>query len=412
MVLLNLSKFLRLVVEVQACPESFPKRKELMFEAYNSFTPSSDHIISVSVSTNLERRVEENVDNETEERKKQIIEAIVGMYTKNKFQAQLSGKKSYLMSEKEVCEECENSSLVPVKPRSGGRISVLYSLSGESEAEVFNKHCPVCSCTVTPCYTDFSRRGIICRKYSQNSTKLFSVTSESFFEVSFLDMVTEDVFTCKSSISDIVEKYNRVSVQNIALDKRRLFAAWIVYHIIKRLGQIEFPVVRDDFRGFDLDATCENLYSKLREHVDNKWLGHKCTRCSSRILIMDGAAKIYRTVCAAKPEKVTRRGDLNEFNVCIRSPLPGKTLCATHQNENSGDSGIRLDSEISRRETRQALGLETDVLTTEEGCRKRTAITVRTKRNKTAGMLYAIRPCGIIVGHMECIHAEEITTFF
>ena len=50
-------------------------------------------------------------------------------------------------------------------------------------------------------------------------------------------------------------------------------------------------------------------------------------------------------------------------------------------------------------------GIDIDELTTEEGYRKKDQIVVSTSRSKTAGMLYAIRTCGIAVGHVELIHA-------
>ena len=37
------------------------------------------------------------------------------------------------------------------------------------------------------------------------------------------------------------------------------------------------------------------------------------------------------------------------------------------------------------------MGLDIDVLTTEDGCRKREAINVRSNRSKTAGMLFTYR---------------------
>ena len=44
-----------------------------------------------------------------------------------------------------------------------------------------------------------------------------------------------------------------------------------------------------------------------------------------------------------------------------------------------------------------------DILTTEEGCRNRDAITTRTARLKAAGMMYMIRLCGMALEHIEMI---------
>ena len=123
---------------------------------------------------------------------------------------------------------------------------------------------------------------------------------------------------------------------------------------------------------------------------------------------MDGAQKIYRTRCAAKAEKITQVGRLNEFLACSAAPLSGKKFCINHINDKCGDSAARLDSHVITR--RQELGLDEDILTT-GGCRKKSNIAISENRCTTAGMLYAIRPCGIIMGHMELLHAETCTAF-
>lgn len=116
-------------------------------------------------------------------------------------------------------------------------------------------------------------------------------------------------------------------------------------------------------------------------------------------------------MCSADVEKNKNKGELNEFIACSQSPLPGKSKCLKHVNDESSNPQERLDYGVMTRAKRQELGISIDLLTTEEGCRKREAITQRTERSKTAGMLYCYRPCGISLGHLECIHAETCTAF-
>ena len=92
---------------------------------------------------------------------------------------------------------------------------------------------------------------------------------------------------------------------------------------------------------------------------------------------MDGAAKAYRTVCAAKSEKITNRGSLNEFVCCINSPLPKNDFCANHLREQAGATSERQDMGMMTRNMRKQMGLEVDFLTTSEGCRKRELINIR-----------------------------------
>ena len=114
---------------------------------------------------------------------------------------------------------------------------------------------------------------------------------------------------------------------------------------------------------------------------------------------MDGDQKIYRSVCAARGDKVIRVGKLNEFTACSASPLPGQKFCKIHEDDKAGNDVDRLDTCRITRAKRKELGLDIEELTTSEGCRKREAITVRTERSKTAGMTYCFRPCGISLGN-------------
>lgn len=65
--------------------------------------------------------------------------------------------------------------------------------------------------------------------------------------------------------------------------------------------------------------------------------------------------------------------------------------CRTHHDNVEAEFEERLDTGRLTRSKRKELGISVDELTTELGCRKREAITVRSSRSKTAGMLYAIR---------------------
>ena len=189
-------------------------------------------------------------------------------------------------------------------------------------------------------------------------------------------------------------------------------SAWIIFSINKRLKSVEFPVLRSIDHNLNVDAVCRVLYPELKTFVDNKWLSHICERCHTRFVVMDGAAKVYRGVCKAKGEKITNTGQLNIFTACANSPLPSNLFCDSHMNDKSGDTIERLDTGMMTRARRISLGLELEELTSKEGCRKEEAITVRSTRSKTAGMLYCYRPCGISLGHLEAdIDNLLFTTF-
>ena len=116
-------------------------------------------------------------------------------------------------------------------------------------------------------------------------------------------------------------------------------------------------------------------------------------------------------MCAATGEKIVNQGQLNEFTACTNSPMPQMMYCSAHMNNSEGVLEERLDTRRLTRSKEKDLGISLEELTTDLGCRKREAITMRTVRSKTAGMLYAIRTCGVAIGHMECIHAGSIQKF-
>ena len=74
------------------------------------------------------------------------------------------------------------------------------------------------------------------------------------------------------------------------------------------------------------------------------------------------------------------------------SPLPEKVMVAKHLNEPNEDSlNERLDLGVITRSRRKLLGLNVDMLTSSEGCRKEKNITPQSHRSKTAGMIYCYR---------------------
>ena len=60
------------------------------------------------------------------------------------------------------------------------------------------------------------------------------------------------------------------------------------------------------------------------------WIKHVCDKCRTRLVVLDGDAKAYRIVCAFDVKKVVKKGELNRFEECSETPLPGKDRCAKH----------------------------------------------------------------------------------
>ena len=62
------------------------------------------------------------------------------------------------------------------------------------------------------------------------------------------------------------------------------------------------------------------------------------------MVVLDGDAKAYRTVCSFDAKKVVRKGELNEFQECAESPLPGKLRCGRHKMDERGDANLQGES--------------------------------------------------------------------
>ena len=75
--------------------------------------------------------------------------------------------------------------------------------------------------------------------------------------------------------------------------KNRVFPAWLLFSINKRVV-LKFKVVRKLDRQLDLDEICKEVYPGLKAHIDQKWLSHRCSRCKTRLVVMDGNAKVGR----------------------------------------------------------------------------------------------------------------------
>ena len=404
MVLVNLHKLIQLVQASNHCPLKIPNRAHKLFDEYLKFESTSGINVSVKVSAKLENLKELNIDDTTNDKKKQILFEIIEKVTTNKVDIPTNSNKIYLISPLDKCPNCGSDSLVKKRSDRPNTKVIVYMKDRSQPAEVYNKKCLKCNATMYPCYSEYGEHDLIRKYLTHDKIKYFSVTRDTFFDVDLLEMLSEDIFTADCRLNNFVLKYNRTNKDSVELFRSRILHAWLIYSINKR-NCVEFPVIRNKNRNLDIEAVCTVLYPDLRRTIDAKWYHHKCKKCEKRCVIMDGAAKVYRTVCAAKPEKVVSTGSLNEFKACSNSPVPNGMYCTSHTDEKVGESEKRLDMRMTRA-TLKELGLDITQLTTTEGCRKRENITVRSKRNKTAGMLYAYRCCGISLGHLECVHAE------
>ena len=406
MVLINLSKLILLIKAVKDCPSEIPGRNEKILLQYLKFDNKSDDKVSVEVPPELEKLNEIDLDNESDERKKKIVFNLIDQYTKSKFTFPDQSTDLYIVSPLEICDRCSGTLIFTRRGKRIGKNATVYTVSGPRSIQVYVKHCTSCFASVYSCYTEWKENDCDWRQYADIMPKFFSVTQDSFFEVKLLEDLEESIFTCSTRFTSWVDKYNRVhkdstdpklTIERFELNRKRIFPVWILYSIHKKLKKLTFPVLRNSDRGLDIEAISCFLYPHLKEAIDAKWLDHICQKCRSRIVIMDGDQKIYRNRCSWTGEKIQTSGHLNEFTACAASPMPGHSFCQSHFDNPEEIVMERPDIRMTRQKCKE-LGLDVEELTTAEGCRKREAITVQTKRSKTAGMTYCFRPCGVSLG--------------
>lgn len=446
MVKINLSKLIKFIGVVSKTPRNVTKRKNRLIEAYNNLVSDTDDQVSIKMKAHLERFKETHLDLEESHRHNEILEQLIDDYTDSGIVVPESNNfKNFLVPSTSVClnSRCLTEELFMCRPSRTENSIPIFTTNGVLEGEVYRKVCRCCNAIYYYNYWEVVNldNQLIRTYYSSKKELYFSTTNETFFEKHLLEQLSEDIVTCNVQFVNWATAYNRLKSNGKSeISHKLVVPAWIIFSTWKRIS-VSFPVIRDKARNLDIESVCAYLYPMLRQNVDKKWFPHFCSNCSTRLgrasknltgkiglgllnscdpipiivpllikilthcfhnsyfkfhflmskVVMDGDAKAYRTVCSADVEKKKRKGELNEFLACQESPLPGKDKCLQHLNDESSVGKERLDFGMITRAKRKELGISIDVLTTEEGCRKREAITQRTERSKTAGKSYFLK---------------------
>ena len=293
MVLMRLDQLNFLVDQKRCVPDGFPDRIKIIKKRFCDFQSNNNSLkVSIEVDPLLEScPVESELSNEVGEKFSKIVEDII---LKIPIENTVNAGPFYLISEVSKCLEC--GAKVSVQNKRQIRTVVMYTRDhGSFESFAYQKTCSVCSATYHPNYYEITQKdGSVLRKFDKKD--FLGVTERTYFETKFLDQVTEDLFTLDARFTAITEKYNNIfSEQHKELNRKRLELAWLVQNIIDRLPRHQFVISRKDKSGeLDMEEICKSVYPVLKEFVDDKWLGHICSKCEDRIVILDGNAKLYR----------------------------------------------------------------------------------------------------------------------
>ena len=75
-----------LIKAVKACPKEIPGRDKKLFDQYLDFGKSSEDVVKLYVPVHLDRLKQIDVDNESDQKKRQIIFHLIKVYTDSDFE--------------------------------------------------------------------------------------------------------------------------------------------------------------------------------------------------------------------------------------------------------------------------------------------------------------------------------------
>ena len=277
MVFVNLTKLMKFVELISKTPSEVTKRKTRLIEAYGKIEADTTDKVSIKMKADLERFKEVDLDEEENERKCKILEALIEVYTASNISLpQKRITKTYLVPSITNClnSSCCGKSLTVCRPsRTENSVSV-FTVDGAYEGEVYRKVCQ--ACTTIYYYNYFDKTdtdGQLIRTYfdgcSSTESPFFSITNETFYEKKLLDSLTEEIVTSYTQFINWCTVYNRLKTKGSSrlMNRACVTPAWFLYQIWRRI-RLSFPVVRDKSRNLDVEKICAHLYPSLREHVD------------------------------------------------------------------------------------------------------------------------------------------------
>ena len=140
MVYVNLCKLLLLINSVNDCPVGVPSRNEKLFDAYCLFKQTSNSVVSIEVSSELERAFEANLDDEDVPKRRKIINELIKIYTNNRLTVPQPMDTVYLVPQMDSCPKCQEK-LVTLTPHRGRTGVLIFTKGGPRTAETWNKQC-------------------------------------------------------------------------------------------------------------------------------------------------------------------------------------------------------------------------------------------------------------------------------
>ena len=288
---------MKFIAIIAMTPKEVSKRKVRLMEAYGNLEADTVDSVSIKMSAELERFQETHVDLEEIDMRCKILDQIIIDYTESNISLPTSIEfKTFLLPSITNCSNlsCSGRSLVICRPSRTENSVPVFTINCVLEGEIYRKICQMCKSVYYYNYFEMIENNGLIRTYYTNSEskeRFFSTTNETFFEKKLLETLTEEIVTSNVQFVNWSTCYNRLkSKDQSQMSVKLVIPVWVVSQIWKRIS-VSFPVERDKYRNLDIEAVCGHLYPRLRQHVDKKWLPHFCSKCCTRLVVLDGDAK-------------------------------------------------------------------------------------------------------------------------
>ena len=206
------------------------------------------------------------------------------------------------------------------------------------------------------------------------------------------------------------------------LNSERLEEAWFLYEAVKVLAA-SGKLQRVDFGPRDekscrqvMEDICYEAFQVAQESLRSCWIHHSCLKkgCVERMIVVDGLMKVRRAKCAVKGETVKMSGETpNTVQCCPLSPirgnqhLSGSKFCEHHARDADASVEFQPPQMLGSTVAKATCG---DMPKNEDpsllvGCRK--VKNVEKFYETTAGIIAAVRPCGVVVNFSELFTCES-----
>ena len=315
---------------------------------------------------------------------------------------------------------------------------LVYTTTGTYIAASYHGNCTSCNRTYYPSYIRGSEQ-----QYNISTLKYLQISSQTAFELKYLEQVTHQLSICSSTFENIADLYtmnnlesDRKRLSNLLhfgrssivlpwqLNPQRLEEGWFMYRLtifFQSRNICAGDMISNLVNGRkDIESVCQQAFLAHCSEVP-KWINHVCETpgCKERYATLDGNEKVSRTMCAAPKSKVQLPSTgLSVMSVCPNTPAlggnyrSGSRFCSKHIN----DEPLKLAKDPDNTKLSHLLprsvhnGTKLDEVDDEDGCKKTSNITKY--YNRTAGIIALVRPCGIVVNIGEMYTSESMTQMY